>query len=717
MAVETFWDGLERRIAAGETLHTEHAGAAPDGVTPEALRRVLDLEAHHLHRPGPGAVAQQLLAGAVVAGEAALAGAARARLTAQGVPALATRWRTRPPSPALSRVLDGHGDAVVALAAGPDGLLLSLDASGESGAWDTTGGQALPDPLAGPGGPRPAAAAPPARVLALSADGGLLAVAGDGPLVRVLATDGAARGAEVTALAGASAPVTALAVTAGRPTRVLAGGADGVVRVWDATTGSVPVAAHGHRGAVTALAETGWRTVVSGGADGTLRTWDPVTGAALGLLEGGPPVVAVAEAAPGRLVAATADGALHVFALDAGVPHDPVRLEVPGDGVPVTAAAAAGAGRVVVGRADGSVQLVPVAGAGDVRTLTGHGAPVRAVAADPAGAVLASGDDHGRVLLWDPRRESGPAVAPPAGAVGAVAATAGLVVAAGRRGGLTAHDPLTGARRWGVGAGSGPVWFDPSGTRLFAVSGSATVEERYATTGVRAGAVSLPGRVLAGRGALVVAAEPDGTVAVRDARTGRAYRSIRLPAPPRHAAPTPGGATVVLAADGALTCWRPASGETTTVGLPAGLVTAVAVDDDGCHALACDADGRVHVWALGAAAVSTVRADAVHLTGAVGAGRCRAVTTGSDGVAVLWDLAGATAAGRAPLDAPLTAVAAGGGAVVVGDGAGELHCLDVLAGAATELPTGTIPEQGAPAAVPAPRTGTADREAAAQLSE
>ncbi|WP_308816311.1 WD40 repeat domain-containing protein [Pseudonocardia alni] len=720
MAVETFWDGLERRIAAGEPPYGEHPGVAPDGVTPEALRRVLDLEAHHLRRSGTAPVAQHLLAGAVLAGEAALAGAARARLTAQGLPALTTRWRTRPPSAALSRVLEGHGDAVVALLAGPDGLLLSLDASGESGAWDTGTGHAVPDPLAGPGGPRPPASAVHARTVALSPDGGLVALAGDDPEVRVLATDGPARGAEVTTLAGRPGPVTALAVTGTAPTRVVAGGADGAVRVWDVTSGAAVSVARGHAGPVTALTATGQGTVVSGGVDGTLRSWDPATGAPLGLLEGGPAVVAVVVPTAGQLLAATADGALHVFALVDGVPQDAVRLDVPGDGVAVTAAACAGEGRVVVGRVDGTVQLVPTTGPGPVAELAGHGAAVRAVTADAAGTVVATGDDHGRVLVWDPARAR-PGAGGHAGvspAVGAVAAGSGLVVSAGRRSdGLLAHDPATGARRWGVPAGAGPLWFDPSGTRLFAVTGTATVEERYATTGVRAGAVSLPGRVLAGRGALVVTGEPDGTVAVRDARSGRAFRTTRLPSAPRVAAPTPGGATVLLAADGLLACWRPASAEVVTAALPAGLVTAVAVDDDGCHGVVCDADGRVHVWRAGSAAVTTVRADAAHLTAAAGAGRCRAVTAGSDGTAVLWDLTSATALGRVPLDAPLTAVAVGGGTVVVGDGCGEVHCLDLLAGAAAAVPDGVIPEQGGAAVVPAPRTGTTDREAAAQLSE
>ncbi|WFG45202.1 hypothetical protein [Pseudonocardia alni] len=220
----------------------------------------------------------------------------------------------------------------------------------------------------------------------------------------MLATDGPARGAEVTTLAGRPGPVTALAVTGTAPTRVVAGGADGAVRVWDVTSGAAVSVARGHAGPVTALTATGQGTVVSGGVDGTLRSWDPATGAPLGLLEGGPAVVAVVVPTAGQLLAATADGALHVFALVDGVPQDAVRLDVPGDGVAATAAACAGEGRVVVGRVDGTVQLVPTSGPGPVAELAGHGAAVRAVTADAAGTVVATGDDHGRVLVWDSAR-------------------------------------------------------------------------------------------------------------------------------------------------------------------------------------------------------------------------------------------------------------------------------------------------------------------------
>lgn len=76
-------------------------------------------------------------------------------------------------------------------------------------------------------------------------------------------------------------PVTALTLTAvsALGDTLLAGGADGVVRVWKAASNESPrVALTGHRGAVTCLACTppwdGPELVASGGADATVRIWD-----------------------------------------------------------------------------------------------------------------------------------------------------------------------------------------------------------------------------------------------------------------------------------------------------------------------------------------------------------------------------------------------------------------------------------------------------------
>ena len=62
-------------------------------------------------------------------------------------------------------------------------------------------------------------------------------------------------------------------------TRLVSGGDDGTVRVWDARTGDPLLTLEGHRGGVWAsgFSADGTR-LVSGGDDGTVRVWDARTG-------------------------------------------------------------------------------------------------------------------------------------------------------------------------------------------------------------------------------------------------------------------------------------------------------------------------------------------------------------------------------------------------------------------------------------------------------
>ncbi|MEQ3553793.1 hypothetical protein WIS52_25240 [Pseudonocardia nematodicida] len=703
MPVETFWDGLERRLAGDGGIGDL---PLPEGVTAVALRRVLDSEAHHLRHPDlhgrPATAAQQVLAGAVAAGEDALAAAARDRISDRGLRALAGRWRTRPASPGLRRALDGHGDAVTGLALDADGRLLSVDASGQTGAWDTaTGLPAATDPLAGGTGPERAVAGPRARAVTVSGDGGLIGVAGPDHVVRVLAVGGIT----VAGLRGHSAEVTVLAfaTTASGATRLVSGSVDGTLRIWDVATGTAVAVTAGHAGPVRALTTTGPGTVVSAGADGTLRTWDAGSGALLAVLEGDVPVTGVTAAGPETLVAGTADGAVHAFTVTGGLPHDPVRTRSSAAGV--TGVVAAGAGRVLVTRDDGAVEVLHTGDDGSCATvLTGHRAPVRAAAVARVGDsdVAITGDDHGRILVWDlgvaTAAEDRPGLASP---VAAVAVTRGLVVSAARGGALVAHDRVSGDERWrSPDTAATHLWCTSGGGRLFTAA-AGIVTERHAVSGVVAGSAAVTGTVLAGRGTLVVLADGD-RVAVADARSGRVLRSARLPTPARRAALTPGGSTVLLGTHDALTAWRPAAGELSTVALPPALLTGVALDDDGCHALAADADGRAHLWTVGTDTVTTRRADPVGVRAATAAAGHRAVTAGAGGTVALWELADAALLARAPLDAPLTALAVGNASVVVGDGGGDTHVLDLLDGAPVPLPAGAIPAQGTPVpAVPA----------------
>ena len=65
--------------------------------------------------------------------------------------------------------------------------------------------------------------------------------------------------------------------------RLVSGGADETVRVWDAKTGKCEQVIRGHGKAVTcvAVAPDG-KSVVSGSQDTTLRLWSLETGAAIG---------------------------------------------------------------------------------------------------------------------------------------------------------------------------------------------------------------------------------------------------------------------------------------------------------------------------------------------------------------------------------------------------------------------------------------------------
>ena len=70
-------------------------------------------------------------------------------------------------------------------------------------------------------------------------------------------------------------------------TRIVSGGKDSSVRVWDASTGAELNVLNGHCGAVGSVAfSTDGTRVISGSADSSVRVWDASTGAQLNVLNG-----------------------------------------------------------------------------------------------------------------------------------------------------------------------------------------------------------------------------------------------------------------------------------------------------------------------------------------------------------------------------------------------------------------------------------------------
>src|SRR5262249_47778030 len=84
--------------------------------------------------------------------------------------------------------------------------------------------------------------------------------------------------------------------------RIVSGGYDKMVRVWDAATGQETLTFHGHLDPVLSVAiSPDGRRIVSGSGDKTVKVWDP-TGQALHPLYVNRPVLSVAVSPDGRRI-------------------------------------------------------------------------------------------------------------------------------------------------------------------------------------------------------------------------------------------------------------------------------------------------------------------------------------------------------------------------------------------------------------------------------
>ena len=186
--------------------------------------------------------------------------------------------------------------------------------------------------------------------------------------------------------------------------RVVSGGDDGRVRVWDPAGVASPVELADHRGIVRAVAALPDGRVVSAGDDRRVLLWDPDTAGApvVELGRHGRVVRALAVLPDGRVVSGGDDWRVLLWdSRKAGAA--PVGLN--GHRSSVRAVAALLDGRVVSAGDDRRVLLwdPDTAGAAPVE-LGGHSCIVRALAVLRDGRVVSGGDD-GRIRMWNPAPE------------------------------------------------------------------------------------------------------------------------------------------------------------------------------------------------------------------------------------------------------------------------------------------------------------------------
>jgi RNA polymerase sigma factor (sigma-70 family) len=356
---------------------------------------------------------------------------------------------------------------------------------------------------------------------------------------------------------------------------VASAGDDGLVRLWDPSSGRVFHTLAGHCGAVNALAfAPDGKTLASAGDDGTVRLWDTATGARRRTCCGHTgPVRAVGFSTDGRVFAsAGADRHVLLWHPDADRSfgdHD-LRTVVP------LALAFVDEKRLAVASEAGAVRLFDIAANKLLCDYRGMMWAVNALACSRDGRWLVAGGQDGVFQRWD-----------------VASGQADEHQSPGHRGPVWCADVSPDGRLIASGGLDGTVrlWDLASGRAL----------ETYRPdwqTPRRLSYVSRVAFVLGGRG--VVAAGADGAIHLWDRQTGAGDRWPAHRGEVSALAACPGGRLLVSAgADGAVCLWRVATREKArTYGGAGGKVMNLAVSADGARLAGVAADGTVHLWEL-----------------------------------------------------------------------------------------------------------------------
>src|SRR5262245_45403703 len=194
---------------------------------------------------------------------------------------------------------------------------------------------------------------------------------------------------------GHTAPVVGLTVS---PDGKLIASAswDRTIRLWP-LAGGTPRVLEGHQQNVNGVAFTPeGKSLVSAGYDLTLRIW-PVAGGAETTITLPTPLTSVAVARDGEIVAGGADG--RVFFV---TPNGEVRAELDSGQVPIISVALSPDGALVVAAGiRGSVAIIDRRTRTLARTLIGPGLPVWAAAFLPDNRTLVTGGTDRMIRRWD----------------------------------------------------------------------------------------------------------------------------------------------------------------------------------------------------------------------------------------------------------------------------------------------------------------------------
>jgi WD40 repeat protein/serine/threonine protein kinase len=421
----------------------------------------------------------------------------------------------------------------------------------------------------------------------------------------------AVSGQSVAKMAGHKGGAWAVAVSSDGE-RIVSGGEDAMVRIWDAASGQAMYAAAGHGGAVRAVAfSADRRWIVSGSADKSARIWDAATGRALHTLNGHEcGVLAVAISPDGSTVATASCTTLRLWFAQSGK----LAATLPGEWR---------AGIAAIAFSPDGAQVAAVGSSGEVKVwnaLTYGGGILRRASADvgrvaisPDGARLALDQTKTQSLeVWDTHKKLAWSWRDGNSAVAALAFSPdGSRLAAGWPDGtVRIWNAATGQPAGDAGKFPAAIsWlgFTADGARLMVGTADRGVS---VWDGGKAGGIPLK-LTLAGAPAAIVSAasSPDrkriaggqtsGEIAVWDAGTGQCLAVLK-----GHSAAvgalafSPDGSRIVSgAADKTLRIWDAATYDPLLVmGDRDETIASLSFSPDGARLYSVSTEGTVRIW-------------------------------------------------------------------------------------------------------------------------
>jgi WD40 repeat protein/serine/threonine protein kinase len=238
----------------------------------------------------------------------------------------------------------------------------------------------------------------PVLSIAFSGDGKRIVSGGDDKTLRIW---DAKSGDEMLILSGGHTDGVASVAFSGDGERIVSGSRDYTVKVWDAASGKQLLTCNGHLGPVysAAFSDDGKR-IVSGSADRTVKVWDATLGKevlALKVHTGGVRKVVFNRKAT-RIASASEDGTVKVS--DAITGQEILVLEGHTEGVSAVAWSVDDS-RIVSGSYDKTLKIWDATSGKEVLTIKEHTGQVRSVAFSGDGQRIVSGSQDETVRTWD----------------------------------------------------------------------------------------------------------------------------------------------------------------------------------------------------------------------------------------------------------------------------------------------------------------------------